>query len=157
MAKSAAPSARFRALLETHGKTATGLEVPDDVVERLGAGRRPPVTVTIGKHSYRSTVFSMGGRFLLPLSRENREAAGVEGGQRIEVTVRLDTAPREVTVPDDLTRAFRRSAAARRAYEGLSYTHRREFVRWIEEAKAAETRERRLAKTLEMLVAGKTR
>jgi hypothetical protein len=145
---------KFRATVELGGKTATGIEVPDDVVAALGGGRRPPVTVTIGGHCYRTTVARMGGRFLVPLSAENRTAAGVAAGQEVDVDLEADTAPREVEIPADLVEALAGDHAARAAFDGLSYSHRKEWVRWVEEAKKADTRATRLAKTVESLRAG---
>jgi uncharacterized protein YdeI (YjbR/CyaY-like superfamily) len=113
------------------------------------------VTVTVGGHRYRTTVARMGGRFLVPLSAENRTAAGVAAGDQVDVDIEPDTAPREVEVPPDLTDALAGDDAARAAFEGLSYTHRKEWVRWVEEAKKADTRATRLAKTVEALHAGK--
>ena len=78
---------------------ATGINVPDDVVEKMGAGKKPKVTVTLKGYTYRSTIFFMGGRFMLPLAQEHRSAAGVKGGDKVEVSLELDTTPREVTVP----------------------------------------------------------
>ena len=146
---------KFRATVELGGKTATGIEVPEDVVAALGSSRRPPVTVTIGGHSYRTTVARMGGRFLVGLSAENRTAAGVAAGDLVDVDSEPDTAPREVDVPADLAEALARDDAARATFDGLSFTHRKEWVRWVEEAKKAETRATRLAKTVESLRAGK--
>jgi len=146
---------RFRATVELGGKTATGIEVPEDVVAALGSGHRPPVTVSLGGHTYRTTVARMGGRFLVPLSAENRTAAGVAAGDQVDVDIEADTGPREVTVPGDLTAALAKNGAARATFDALSYTHRKEWVRWIEEAKRAETRASRLAKTVESLHAGK--
>jgi len=150
---------RFRATVELGGKTATGIEVPEDVVAALGSGSRPVVTVTIGGHTYRTTVARMGGRFLIPLSAENRTsagvAAGVAAGDQVDVDIALDSRPREVTVPGDLAAALAHDDTARATFDGLSYTHRKEWVRWIEEAKKAETRATRLAKTVESLRAGK--
>ena len=142
---------RFRTTIELGGKTATGFEVPPEVVEALGAGKRPPVTVTLNGHTYRSTVAVMGGRYLLPLNAENRAAANAEAGDEVDVDVELDTAPREVDVPPDLQRALDADPRARERWERLSYSHRRQHVLAIEEAKAAATRERRVAKALEML------
>jgi len=133
------------------GKTATGLPVPAEVVEALDAGRQPKVHVTIGGHSYRSTVAVRGGQFLIPLSAENRTAAGVAAGDEVEVELTLDTAPREVEVPADLAEALASDPAARKAFDGLPFTHRKEYVRWIEEAKKPETRASRVAKTLAKL------
>src|SRR5262245_33948587 len=92
----------FRTVVELGGRTATGFQVPPQVVDALGSGKRPAVTVTVGPHTYRSTVAPMGGAFYLPLSAENRTAAGVAAGDEIDVTVALDTAPRVVDVPPDL-------------------------------------------------------
>jgi hypothetical protein len=142
---------RFRTTIELGGKTATGLEVPAEVVEALGAGKKPPVRVTIGGHTYRSTVAVMGGRYLLPLSAENRTAAGVAAGDDVDVEVELDREPREVTVPADLAAALDDDAPAREAFQRLSYSHRRRHVLAIEDAKTPETRQRRVAKALEML------
>jgi Domain of unknown function (DUF1905)/Bacteriocin-protection, YdeI or OmpD-Associated len=142
---------RFRTTVELGGRTATGLEVPAAVVEALGAGRRPPVRVTIGGHTYRSTVAVMGGRYLLPLSAENRTAAGVAAGDDVEVAVELDTEPREVPVPADLTAALAGDDGARAAFERLSYSHRRRHVLAIEEAKTPGTRLRRIARTVDGL------
>ena len=146
---------RFRATVELGGKTATGIEVPEDVVAALGSGNRPPVTVTVGGHRYRTTVARMGGRFLVPLSAENRAAAGVAAGDRVEVDIEPDSGPREVAVPADLAEALARDDTARANFDGLSFTHRKEWVRWIEEAKKPETRTTRLARTVESLRAGK--
>jgi hypothetical protein len=144
---------RFDSVVELGGKTATGIPVPDEVIEALGSSRRPAVTVTVNDHSYRTTAVRMGGRFLVPLSAENREAAGVVAGQRISVDIEPDTAPREVTMPDDLAAAM--NDEARAAYDGLSYTHRKEWVRWVEEAKKPETRVARIEKTVEGLRQGR--
>ena len=146
---------KFRATVELNGKTATGFEVPEDVVEALGSGQRPQVTVTIEGYTYRTTVARMGGRFLVGLNAENRAAAGVAAGDRVDVDIQLDTGPREVEVPAELTEALAYDDVARANFDGMSYTHRKEWVRWIEEAKKAETRATRLAKTVESLHAGK--
>jgi bifunctional DNA-binding transcriptional regulator/antitoxin component of YhaV-PrlF toxin-antitoxin module len=142
---------RFRATVELGGKTATGIEVPDEVVAELGSHKRPAVRVTIGDYTYRSTVARMGGRFLLPVSAEVRKGAGVAAGDEVDVEVVLDDAPRAVTVPDDLGAALDAVPGARARFDALSYTHRKEHVRGVEEAKAAATRERRIAKAVDTL------
>ena len=144
---------RFESTVELGGKTATGIRVPDEVIAGLGSSKRPPVTVTINGYTYRTTAVRMGGAFYVPLSAENREAAGVAAGDDIAVDIENDTAPREVTLPDDLAAAM--DDAARTAYDGLSYTHRKEWVRWVEEAKKPETRATRVEKTVSGLKAGK--
>jgi bifunctional DNA-binding transcriptional regulator/antitoxin component of YhaV-PrlF toxin-antitoxin module len=145
---------RFRTTVELHGRTATGMPVPAEVVEALGAGKKPPVRVTIDGHTYRSSVGSRGGVYLLPLSAENRAAAGLAAGDEVEVDVELDDAPREVTVPDDLRAALATDDAARTAFEALPYSHRQRHVLAIEDAKTPETRARRIDKALELLRAG---
>lgn len=141
---------RFHAVVESNGKTATGIEVPADVVTALGSGRRPAVSVTIHDYTYRSTVASMGGRFLLPVSAEVRKGAGVAAGDEVDVQVELDTAPREVDVPDDFAAAMR-DAGVREAFDKLPFTHRKEHVRAVEDAKKPETRQRRIEKAVTML------
>jgi hypothetical protein len=143
----------FRTTVELGGKTATGLRVPDDVIESLGAGKRPPVHITVGNYSYRTTVAPMGGAFYVPLAAEHREAAGVRAGEEVDVRIELDSAPREVPVPDDLSTAM--DDPVRRTFDGLAYSHRKEWVRWVEEAKKPETRAARVAKTVGSLREGK--
>ena len=135
---------KFRTTVELGGKTATGLGIPADVVEALGSHKRPPVRITINGYTYRTTVATMGGRFMVPLSAENRTGAGVAAGEEVDVEIELDTAPREVIVPDDYAAALDRDPAVRRKFDALSYTQRKEHVRSIEEAKTAETRQRRI-------------
>ena len=142
---------RFSATLEQHGKTATGLEVPDDVVTALGAGRRPAVRVTINGHTWRSTVAVMGGKNLLGVSAENRAAAGVSAGDLLDVDVELDTSKREVEVQTDLAAALKKNPAAKKAFAALSYSNQSRYVLAINGAKAEETRARRIAKTVEEL------
>ncbi|WP_049560010.1 YdeI/OmpD-associated family protein [Nonomuraea sp. SBT364] len=144
----------FRTTVELGGKTATGIEVPAGVVEALGSGRRPAVTVTINGYSYRSTVAVMGGRYLLPLSAEHRQGAGVAAGDEVDVTVELDTAPREVTVPADLAEALDRAPEAKAFFDSLSYSRRLRVVLLVEGAKKAETRQRRVTDAIGKLTAG---
>lgn len=133
---------------------ATGINVPDAIVEQLGAGKKPKVSVTLKGYTYRSTVFFMGGKFMLPLAQEHRAAAGVKGGDKVEVTLELDTAPREVEVPKDLAAALKK-AGLTKDFAALAFTHRKEHVRSIEEAKAPETRLRRIDKAVAMVQAKK--
>lgn len=148
---------KFRTQIELGGKTATGFAVPDDLVMALGHGKRPPVTVRIGPHTYRSTVAVMDGRFLVPLSAENREAAGVAAGDEVEVELELDTAPREVEVPDDFAAALDAEPAARRTFDGLSNSNRKWHVLQVTGAKSDETRARRIAKSVATLRDGRAR
>jgi hypothetical protein len=146
---------KFRTEIFLGGKTATGLVVPPQVVEALGAGKRPPVRVTIGGHTYRSTVAVMGGEYLLPLSAENRQAAGVAAGDEVEVDIELDKEPRQVEVPDDFAQALENQDQARRFFEGLSYSQKRRIVLGIEGAKTDATRQRRIEKAVAMLDEGR--
>jgi Bacteriocin-protection, YdeI or OmpD-Associated/Domain of unknown function (DUF1905) len=148
---------KFRTTVELFTKTGTGLRVPHDVVADLGRGKRPPVRVAIGGHTYRSTIAAYGDEFFLPLNAKDRASAGVAAGDQVDVEVELDTEPREVTVPSDLASALAADAQARRHFDGLSYSHKREYVSWIEEAKRAETRQRRIAGAVDMLRDGKKR
>ena len=136
----------FRTTLLTAGKTATGFEVPPDVVAALGSTKRPPVRVTINGYTYRNTVAVMGGVFMVGVSAEHRAGAHVAGGDVIDVTLELDDAPRHVEVPADLAKAMAARKGMRAAFDALSYTRRREYARSIEDAKKDETRQRRIAK-----------
>jgi Bacteriocin-protection, YdeI or OmpD-Associated/Domain of unknown function (DUF1905) len=129
----------------------------DDQVAAVGEGaKRFPVVATVNGHSWRTTVTRMRGEFLVGLSRTLREAAGVQAGDTATLTLALDTEPREVEVPPALTDALQADSAARAAFDALAFTHRKEYARWIQEAKRDETRERRVARALEMLRAGQT-
>lgn len=144
----------FRTTIELGGKTATGFEVPEQIVASLGAGKRVAVRVTVGGHTYRTTIAPMGGRFLVPLNAENRAAAGVAAGDEVEVEIEADLAPREVVVPPDLAEVLAHEPDARTFFESLAYSHRKEWVRWIEDAKRAATRSSRIAAAVEALRAG---
>ena len=138
---------RFTTELLRAGKSATGIEIPDHVVDSFGAGKKPAVTVSINGFSYQSTVAVMGGKYMVGVSAERRAAAGIEGGDIITVDVELLTAPRQVVVPADFGAALDSVAGAREAFEKLAYSHRKEHVRAIEDAKKPETRAARIEKT----------
>ena len=146
---------RFRSVIEQSGRTATGFEVPANVVEGLGAGRRPKVSVTINDRTYRSSVASMGGRFMVGVSAENRALTGVQAGDEVEVDLAVDTAPREVEVPGDLRAALELAPEAGAAFARLSYSHQRAHVEAVAAAKRPETRRRRIDRAIEMLTEGK--
>ena len=148
---------KFRAVIELGGKTATGFQVPPEVVEALGSGKRPAVTVRIGGHTYRSTVAPMGGASYIPLAAENREAAGVAAGDEVEVEVELDTASRTVEPPADLAAALDAEPPARAFFDGLSNSNKKWHVLSVEGAKTEETRRRRIEKSVAMLKAGRAR
>jgi hypothetical protein len=142
----------FRTTIELGGKTATGFAVPDEVVGGLGSGSRPAVKVTVNGFTYRTTVARMGGRFLVPLSAENRTGCGVAAGDEVDVRIELDTEPRVVAVPPDFAAALEQ-AGIRPVFDGMSYTHRKEWVRSVEDAKTDATRRRRIGKAVEAIKA----
>jgi bacteriocin resistance YdeI/OmpD-like protein/uncharacterized protein DUF1905 len=146
---------RFRAILLLVGKTATAIEVPAEVVEALGAGKKPAVRVKLGGYGYRSTIAPRGERFLIPVSAERREGAGVAPGDVLDVDLEVDTEPREVSVPADLAAALAADSKAKGFFESLSYSQKKGYVSPIEQAKAAETRERRIGKAIGMLREGR--
>lgn len=147
----------FHTSLQQRGPAAA-VVLDHQQVAVIGEGaQRFPVAATVNGYSWRTSVARMGGEFLVGLSKAVRQSAGVEAGDEVEVTLRLDTEVREVEVPADLAKAFEADPVAKAAFEGMAFTHRKEYARWIEEAKKAETRERRIGQALEMLRAGKTR
>jgi Bacteriocin-protection, YdeI or OmpD-Associated/Domain of unknown function (DUF1905) len=146
---------RFRTTLEAAGKTATGMEVPAEVVDALGAGKRPAVQVTINGHTYPSTIATYGGRYLIGVSAANREAAGVAAGDELDVELEVDHGSREAGVPEDLAEALAGARDAQHHFETLTPTQRGYFSSWIEEAKKPETRARRVEKSIDALRAGR--
>jgi hypothetical protein len=134
---------RFETTMAQSGNN-TGIPVPENVVEALGGGKRAAVSVTVNGYAYRSTLASMGGRYLIPFSSDKRKDTGIAGGDPIVVDLELDTTPRTVEVPADLAAALD-AAGLRAAFDALSPSHRKAHVTAIEEAKAAATRERRVA------------
>lgn len=138
---------KFRTYVEPPERM-KGLEVPPEVVEALGGGKRPPVTITVNGHSWKSRVAIMRGRYLLGLSNANRQAIGAETGDEVEVDLELDTEPRVVVEPDDFARALDADPVARTAYDRLPYGRKRVHVLAIDSAKKPETRQRRIEKAL---------
>ncbi len=148
---------KFRTTLISGGGTTTGFEVPADVVEALGSGKRPAVKVTVNGYTYRNTVAVMGGTYMIGLSAEHRAGSGLSAGDEIDVELELDTAPREVVVPPDLAAALEADPEAQRTWDGLSYSNRRFHAESIEGAKTDETRQRRIAKAVAVLHEGRPR
>ena len=153
----AGPLVTFHTILVQTGATATGIRVPEEAVAALGAGRRPAVRVTVNGYTYRNTLAVMGGETWVGVSAEHRAASGLAGGQAIDVTLELDTAPRVVEVPDDLAAALDAEPAARATFDGLSTSNRSWHVLQVTGAKTAETRERRIIRSVEMLREGRAR
>lgn len=147
----APPTVSFVAtLLQAAGKNAVGIVVPPDAVAALGSSRKPSVTVTLNNYTYRSTVATMSGRFMVGVAAEHREAAGVKGGDTLKVTLTLDTEPRIVALPADLKRALVK-AKALPTFDASAAWKRKEFVRRVVDAKTPETRVRRIAKVVAAL------
>lgn len=147
---------RFTTTIIQDGNT-TGIEVPPEIIEALGAGKRPPVTVTLNGYTYRSTVAVMGGRHMISLSAANRAAAGVNGGEQHEIDLELDTAPRTVELPPDFAAALDAEPRARATFDKLSPSNQGWHVLQVSGAKTDETRQRRIAKQVEALKEGRPR
>ena len=145
---------KFRTTLLQGDKTATGIHIPDEIVEALGSGRRPLVTVTINGFTYRSSVAVVSGRYMVGVSAENRAGAGVAGGDEADVDIELDTAPRNVVVPADFAAALDAEPKARETFDKLSNSNRGWHVSQVTGAKTDETRQRRIARSVERLKAG---
>jgi Bacteriocin-protection, YdeI or OmpD-Associated/Domain of unknown function (DUF1905) len=149
-------SVRFTATLVPRGPAAA-VVLDEEQVETVGEGaKRFPVVATVNGYTWRTSVARMGGEFLVGLSRAVRQEAGVEAGDTVDVELALDTAEREVEVPPALADALAEDSVARGAFDRLAFTHRKEYARWIEDAKREETRDRRVARALQMLREGQT-
>lgn len=147
----------FRTTILQTGATAMGFEIPPAAIEALGAGKRPPVTVTINGYTYRNTVAVMGGTFMIGVSSEHRGPAGVHGGDEVDVELELDTKPREVDVPPELQAALDREPAARATWDRLSYSNRSWHALQVTGTNNPETRARRIEKSIAALREGKVR
>lgn len=146
---------RFRTTILSGGGTTAGIQIPNEVLDALGPSRKPPVNVTINGFSYRSTVATVSGAYMVGVTNEFRKESGLAAGDEVDVDIELDTEKREVTVPPDLAAALEGDAAARRSFDGLSYSKKRSIVEPIADAKTPETRQRRLDKSVERLREGK--
>ena len=148
---------RFRTTILQSGGTATGIKIPNEVVESLGKGRRPPVRVTINGFTYRSSVAVMGGDYMVGVNAENRAGAKVKDGDVVDVDIELDTAPREIEVPADFAKALDAEPAARKTFDSLSYSNKSWHTLQVTGARTDETRQRRIAKSIEALREGRIR
>ena len=143
--------------LESSGKNTAGFVVPDEFVAQLGGGRHPKVRVRLNGTEFGTSIAAMGGRFLLGVSAERRQAAGVTAGETYDVEIELDTEPRQLEVPDDLSAALDADPAARAFFDSLSYSKRQWHVLQVAGAKQPETRARRVATSVRMLAEGRAR
>lgn len=142
---------RFTAVLELGGKTATGIEIPRDVIDSLNAGRRPALRATLNGYAFRTTVGVLGGRYLLPVSAGHRAAAGLSAGDTVDVEVEVDTEERTVPLHADFAAALDADAESARAFAALSLSRRRQLAEPIGQAKSDETRARRVQKAMDTL------
>ncbi|GAA4299794.1 YdeI/OmpD-associated family protein [Compostibacter hankyongensis] len=129
----------------------TGIPVPEALLDKLGAGKKPLVKVTLNGYTYRSAVGKMNDQYMISLSAANRKNAGVQGGEKVEVDIELDTAPRTVELPDDLSAALKKNKQALEAFEKLAPSKKKAMVLSVMEAKTPETRQRRIDKALSVL------
>jgi hypothetical protein len=133
----------------------TGICVPDEVVEKLGAGKKPPVIVTVNNYVYRNTIAVMGGKFMIGVSADIRNKTGIKGGDEVTVELELDNEPREVILPSDFKVALDENLNTKKFFEGLSYSNKQRYVSPIGQAKTEETRQRRIEKAIRDLSDGK--
>jgi hypothetical protein len=148
---------KFSTTLLQAGKTATGIKIPPEIMEKLGGGKRPLVKVTINGFTYRSAVAVMGGAFMVGVNAENREAAGVKGGDKIEVIIALDTEERQIEVPADFQKLLDKKPVAKEAFEALSNSRKKQLVIPISVAKTEETRNRNIQKAIDFLLTPKNK
>lgn len=142
---------KFNTTLLQAGKTATGIKIPPEIIEKLGAGKKPPIKVTINGFTYRSTVAVMGGAFMVGVNAENRVGAKVKGGDKIDVTIELDTEERLIDVPADFQKILNKNPEAKKKFTSLSYSGKKQLVVSIADAKTEETKQRRIEKALSVL------
>jgi hypothetical protein len=150
-------SETFRATIIQTGKTACGIRVPAAVVEALGGGKRPAVTVDLDGYAYRSTVAPMGGEWWVGVNSDHRAASGLKAGDEVAVTLALDAAPRELAVPPELAAALDAAPDAKTFFDGLSYSNRRVFTLSVEGTSNPETKARRVAKAIALMREGRVR
>ena len=142
---------KFKAELILTGKSSTGIQVPEKVVEGLGAGKRVPIKVTFNNYTYRTTIAPYRGEYWIPVAAAVRESSGATAGDILDITMAVDEEPRTVEVPEILAKELAKDKKAAAAFEKLSYTNQKEMALRISGAKGEDTRARRLAKALESL------
>lgn len=145
----------FNTTILSTGKNTTGIVIPDAIIAELGAGKKPPVKVTLNGYTYRSTVAVMGGQFMVGVNSAVRAESSVQGGDTLDVTIELDTEERKVAIPEALQRALDENPSAKRFFESLSYSKQRVHAESIASAKTPETLQRRIDKSISELNAGK--
>jgi len=147
----------FRAVIQQTGKSACGIEVPESVITALGGSKRPAVTVTLDGYSYRSTVAPMNGGWWVGVNSDHREASGLKAGDDVQVTLALDTAPRELEIPSELEAALDADPGAKAFFDGLSYSNKRVFTLSVEGTSNPQTKARRVEKAIGLMREGRVR
>lgn len=147
--------AKFKTTILTAGKTATGICIPDQIIESFNAGKKPPIKVTLNGFTYRSTVAVMGGKYMVGVSADVREAAGVKGGDTLTIDIELDSEERKVELPDDFKKSLDKNLKAKKCFQELSYSKQKNHVTLIDQAKTEITRQKRIAKSIADLIEGK--
>jgi hypothetical protein len=150
-------SQTFRATIISTGKATCGIRVPDEIVEALGGGGHPKVVATMDAFTYRTSIARMGGEYWFGVTAANREASGLRAGDEVQVTLELDTAPREVDVPPELAAALVEDAVAKAFFDGLSYSNKRVFTESVAGTSNPETKARRVAKSIGLMREGRVR
>ncbi len=149
--------ASFRTTLRQTGKEATGIEIPPEVIESLGAGKVPRVALTVNGYAYRSTVAVMDGSYMVGFNADHRAASGIKAGDALDVEISVDREPRTVEIPADLAAALDAEPPARATFEKMSNSNKGWHVSQVTGAKTAETRQRRIEKSIAMLRDGRAR
>jgi len=148
---------KFHTTLKQGDKTATGIEIPDEVLASLGAGKKPPVKLTVNGYMYRSTVATVNGNFMVGFNADHRAASGLRGGDEIYVEIEVDREPRTVDVPAELVAALDAEPKAKETFYKLSNSMKGYHVSQVTAAKTEETRQRRIEKSIAVLREGKPR
>ena len=148
---------KFHTTIKQSGKAATGIVIPDDVIEQLGAGKKPPVKMIVNGYAYRSTVATVDGKYMVGFNSDHRAASGLNGGDVVDVEIEVDTAPRTVEVPADLQAALDAEPKAKATFDRLSNSLKGYHVSQVTTAKTEETRQRRIEKSISVLREGKPR
>jgi Bacteriocin-protection, YdeI or OmpD-Associated/Domain of unknown function (DUF1905) len=133
----------------------TGINVPEKIIESLGAGKKPPVVITLKKYTYRSTVAVKNGLYMVSLSAEHRKNANVSGGEEVEINIELDTEPRTVELPPDFQKSLDKNKEAKNAFTKLAPSRKKAMVLSITGAKTEETKIKRIEKAINSLIQGK--
>ena len=146
--------AKFKTTILTAGKTATGIRIPDEIIESFNAGKMPRVKITLNGYTYRSTVAVMKEKYMVGVSADVRKASGVKGGDTLAIEIELDTEERKVELPEDFKKLLDKNLNAKNFFQTLPYSKQKNHVTLIEQARTEETRQKRIEKSIANLAAG---